>query len=145
MKAHRSRLWLLLKIAILSIGFFQGFFPSGVPDPESSRASASILLILALGSCLGVFSISALLIAPKQKVFAKPSWLLPPFTIANPLFVFDFCAYYMVIAGVGVIVGSHIQDRSSWLAGMLIAIGIGLFIGVKGVLTAFKERFTQDV
>src|ERR1700761_9042205 len=143
MKARRSSRWFLLKVAILLIGLSQGFFPSGLDEDEFSRASVVSLLIVALLSCIGVFLVSSLLLIARREIFTRPSWFLPPFSISNHIFVFDFSAYYFFSAGVGLLISSYTQNQPQWLGGTFVAMGIGLFLGVHGVLLAFKNRFAN--
>lgn len=119
-----------IKIALLSVcALVNIIMPIGAPKGQSFLFSLLVPIIF------GVFATP--IIVKMNSAFApgkieNPNWNDNVFSFRKPLSFFQFGAFFFLLTGFGVIIGTALKYHKLNIVGLgSLAYGLGIFIGIK--------------
>ncbi|MDE2588323.1 MAG: hypothetical protein KGL95_01485 [Patescibacteria group bacterium] len=78
-----------------------------------------------------------------EKAWLRPSWLVNPFSISEPIQFIHFAAYLSIMQGFIILVRIALNSLPFHLGVLFpITFGLGLLLGIKITLIIFRSRFT---
>lgn len=139
----KKRGWLLFRIAALIIAASQArSFPRQLGG-DFTRPNWVTLFVLIGFVAFGVVFVTSLQRSnpwsPEQ--WRRPSWLSSPFSFGQPLLIFHFAAYYLLVLGTSCLVLETISAPRIWAWELPLSIGIGAWLGVRLCIPVFREKF----
>jgi hypothetical protein len=139
---QNGRLWLVVRICWMLIGFLQAKLFLGSMTDDFSHASWSfpfeMSAVLAIG-LLFILSFQANRLRTTEEKWLRPSWRQNPFSYKQPLLFFDASAYYMLALASGCAALGLSRAPMNWAWELPFAIGCGLWIGVRLCMIAFPK------
>ena len=125
--------WVLVRVAFLVLSLFAA--PSFLSMEGEFSHPAFLFFFEIAGFCLlGVcFVVSIQKINPllSSAEWIAPSWSRNPFSLREPLQLFDFAASNLVAVGIACLLIGMIRSPQNWAWELPLAAGVGSWIGVR--------------
>ena len=126
---RRQKIAFITRLIIVALGFISGLLtPNELPESELPHPFLifAIMPILIL-PVIGIQKLNPM----SSPIWEKGSWLANPFNLKQPLQFFHMSGYFFVASGIGLLAASVYHEGSTKLAIVLIAIGLGVLLGIK--------------
>jgi hypothetical protein len=143
----RKWLWLSFRIAWIILGLIQGpHFVAALDGDRILRPSWVFAIEMVGFISIGVVAVVGIQ-AGKRATTAKwprPSWFENPFGFDRPVSIFEAGAYYVLAGGISSAVVELRSTPQTWGWEILAAAGVGLWLGAKICLCAYRKCFVTS-
>jgi hypothetical protein len=97
------------------------------------------MALICVAALLFLLGIQAKRVRQSEDKWQRPSWFLNPLNYKQPLQFFDAASYYVFALAAGCAFFGLSASPVSWAWELPLSVGLGLWIGVRFSLIAFKE------
>ncbi len=134
--------WFLVRAAlVLAAGVAALFVPLGTPA-ASGIGWQGVLVVLVVSPFALTLVLSIQVVNPgSAATWQRPSWLLNPFSLRQPLQFFHFAGHFCLAQGVGTLL--HFAFSTTPFSYELLApaaMGIGALMGVRLTMVVFSGK-----
>jgi hypothetical protein len=139
-------LWATFRFALIVFGLVQGpRLATELSAPSTRVPSWGFAIEMIAIVAVGVVFVVGLQAGRRSSTqpWIRPSWFENPFGPGRWVCLFDFASYYMVAAGIGGAVFELRAIPKTWAWEIPFAIGIGLWLGARICLLAFRPQFCR--
>jgi hypothetical protein len=140
----QKRLWAIARFALFAFGLVQGpRLAAELSAPSTSAPSWRFAIELIAIVAIGVVCVVGLQAGRRSstQIWIRPSLFENPFGPGRWVCLFDFSSYYMLAAGIGGSVFGLRAIPKTWAWEIPFAIGMGLWLGARICLLAFRSQF----
>jgi hypothetical protein len=120
---------------------------SFVPGPQSPFAGGSFALLLVFfffGSVATVFIVGLQAINSRSAVvWTKPSWLINPFSLKQPLQFFHLVGFFFIATGSAATVVALLKHLSGLEPLLPIALGAGTLFGIRCCTVLYRRKISS--
>jgi hypothetical protein len=138
-----SNRWLYVRMAIIILSALSARFVIMPQHPDFEHPAPWYFPFVIAGfMSLGIpfaLSIQGLSSRSSEK-WQKPSWLVPPFSIKQPLVSFDMTAYCIIAYGFTSALMGLSTTPNNWSWEISVSAGIGVWIGVRLCMFIYRNR-----
>jgi uncharacterized membrane protein (DUF4010 family) len=142
MNFSRTYWWIAVRGALIIAGLVQSksmVASLGQEFRESSWSFPLEMTAICAFAILFLIGIQAKRVRQSEEKWQRPSWFRNPFNYRQPLQFFDAISYYAFALAVGCAIFGLSESPISWAWELPFSVGLGLWIGVRLSLIAFKE------
>lgn len=143
----RNWIWLAVRASWIVVGLIQGPWLPGELDAQHIQDPSWTFAVEMVGIVAAGIVFVVGFQAGRGTSMAKwprPSWIENPFGLDRPVSLFEASSYYVVAVGVSSAVFELRAVPRTWAWELPVAIGVGLWLGAKVCLAAFRGRFADQ-
>jgi uncharacterized membrane protein (DUF4010 family) len=142
MNFSRTYWWSVVRGALIVAGLVQSksmIASMGQEFRESSWSFPLVMTAICAFALLFLIGIQAKRVRQSEEKWQRPSWFQNPFNYKQPLQFFDAISYYAFALAAGCAFFGLSTPPISWAWELPFSVGLGLWIGVRLSLIAFRE------
>lgn len=137
--------WVIVRVILLILAFFQGVFSSQVSAPPEGGTTTLLLSVFGFGVFGMLFVVGIQRINPRSApIWRYPSWFINPFLLSEPLQFFHLGGYFFLVIGAGSVLRQLFLGQDLGLSILFMpAFGAGILSGVYACTFVYRGKMQR--